>query len=345
MLAQPDVPPVVDEPALGPFSRVIPRLHRRFASGLVLIALLAFVLTGCGSLYGYGSLHGPWVPFVTVDADPDWSPDGKLIAFASSRWYGGICLIRPDGTGLRQIFRGNASNVDWSPDGRWIAFQGGDGIYVIRRHGGRPKRILRGKRFTLPAWSPNGRELAIVADEPDLTEAIYAVRPDGTGLHRLLPPFVPRSDAQWSFVAASETRPAWSPDGREIAVQVGSGRIVAVDVADGRRRTIADGGYEPAWSPDGRLIAFQYDSQLWVANADGSGRLRKLAENGGDPSWAPDSHRLVFEVTYWHGRYWRRPQGLSVTDPTGDALRKLTFGHSVADDPSWRRGLPGVPGA
>jgi Tol biopolymer transport system component len=58
--------------------------------------------------------------------------------------------------------------------------------------------------------------------------------------------------------------------------------------------------------------------------------------NGGDPSWAPDSRSLVFEVRHWYGRYWRRPQSLSMVDAEGTSLQKLTFGDSVMDDPGWR---------
>ena len=106
---------------------------------LLSAVLLAFVSLACGSHEDAESVDEP-VSFLTVDTDPDWSPDGQLIAFASSRKGGGIYVLRPDGTALRRLFRGVASNVDWSPDGRRIAFEGDRGIYVIRRAGGRPAR-------------------------------------------------------------------------------------------------------------------------------------------------------------------------------------------------------------
>src|SRR6266511_1416864 len=79
--------------------------------------LLALLPVACG---GYPK----YVPFSTVDSDPDWSPDGRIIAFTSSRDDGstGIYVIRPDGHGLRRLFNGTAKEVDWSPDGDRIAF-------------------------------------------------------------------------------------------------------------------------------------------------------------------------------------------------------------------------------
>ena len=84
---------------------------------------------------------------------------------------------------------------------------------------------------------------------------------DGSGQRRLT------GDAR--FPAA----PAWSPNGRQIAFEGGSGAPSSVYVvnADGSgQRRLARNGRAPAWSPDGRTIAFFSDSKIYLMNADGS---------------------------------------------------------------------------
>ena len=75
-----------------------------------------------------------------------WSPTGDVIAFQRSVGEGyDLYLIRPDGTGERQIREARAGTTDWawvpvwSPTGAWLAFQRGSlfqsDLWAIRRDG------------------------------------------------------------------------------------------------------------------------------------------------------------------------------------------------------------------
>lgn len=91
-------------------------------------------------------------------ADPAWSPDGALIAYAYRPPPGmleaaaGIWVMRPDGSGKLLL----VSEPDviytqplWSPDGQWLLFgrfdpnstQGSQSLWVVRRDGSNPQRV------------------------------------------------------------------------------------------------------------------------------------------------------------------------------------------------------------
>ena len=312
--------------------------RRRRRWPLVVLTVLSSPLLLLGVIWVGSSLHlwetseaGEEVSFETADFEPAWAPDGRVIAFSSSRAGGGIYVIAPSGRGLRRLVPGNAGDLEWSPDSKQIAFMTSDGISVVQASGrGTVREILHGREFSLPAWAPDGRRLAIVKEEADLSRAIYTVGLDGRGLSRLLPIHRgPLGEARpGSHAAISETEPAWSPDGRRFAFQAGDGQIVTSSIDGGRRREVArEGAYEPAWSPDGRLIAYQCEGDVCVANADGSGNVRRLAGDGGAPSWAPDSRQLVFEHYLYNNKVWgAAPRSLSVVDIADGRVRKLTFG-------------------
>jgi TolB protein len=90
--------------------------------------------------------------------NPDWSPDGKRIAFNSSFEGQGaveIYTVRPDGSGLRRLRRERKRSYSfdpvWSPGGGRLAFVHGAGrqvphIWTMRKNGTRLRQVTRGRR-------------------------------------------------------------------------------------------------------------------------------------------------------------------------------------------------------
>jgi Tol biopolymer transport system component len=113
-------------------------------------------------------------------------------------------LIRPDGSERRTLSAGpDASAPAWSPDSRRIAFADGDGTSVIAVDGTGLERILAVRNVHALAWSPDGSAIAFSAPcKPGcLTDDIWTVRPDGTGLIRVVDDL---ADDAW---------PTWRPIG------------------------------------------------------------------------------------------------------------------------------------
>jgi Tol biopolymer transport system component len=101
-----------------------------------------------------------------LDNNPDFSPDGRRIAFASDRSGSvEIWVCDSDGAHPRQLTSYGHSGTGsprWSPDGTRIAFdsnvEGRYEIYVVGADGGTPKRLTEmGHTNVIPAWSRDGR--------------------------------------------------------------------------------------------------------------------------------------------------------------------------------------------
>jgi len=208
---------------------------------------------------------------------PTWSPDGGEIAFVRGQSvasvvpsrFGGLFVMRADGSDVRRLTpdpRGSAdTSPAWSPDGREIAFTRGENlssftrvnmdIYVVDPEGGAPRRLTRTAHIfeTTPAWSPDGSRIAFTRSttqtEFDGKAAIYVMNRDGTGERLVLA----------HHFTSDPYSLTWSPDGQTIAFETSPAlectAIHQVDVASGRVRPVTsctrkrDSALSPSWQP------------------------------------------------------------------------------------------------
>jgi serine/threonine-protein kinase len=155
------------------------------------------------------------------DEFPVWSPDGRRIAFSSSRGGGSptdtsLFWRAADGTGSSEQLAERSGQIfptSFLPDATELLVYGGfsdtatnDDIALFRLEGGDPLTPLLETSFgeSYPQVSPDGRWLAYVSDESGRDE-IY-VRP------------FPEVDAggRWQVSTGGGTQPLWARNGREL---------------------------------------------------------------------------------------------------------------------------------
>jgi Tol biopolymer transport system component len=195
-----------------------------------------------------------------------FSPDGSEVVYAAGPWeHSAIYAVSSDGGAPRLIFRSTrripfhgrkllayAEEPALSPDGRRIAYFDGFGDHShslwVANADGTERRVLLDDEFSgaghirALTWSPDGGWLAFATDD-----GIYLVRPDGTGLRRVV---------SGDFGTAPAVQ--WSPDGSRIAyLRMGptccEGALSIVNVDGGDEQVIEEirtpGPARIAWNP------------------------------------------------------------------------------------------------
>lgn len=102
----------------------------------------------------------------TMDLQPSWSPDGKMIAYlavpppSSDVQGAGVYVIKDDGSGNTRISDMIAYDAVWSPDGKRLLVLSSDGIYLLAMDGGIPVRLSNPSDRPLDAlFTPDGEKV------------------------------------------------------------------------------------------------------------------------------------------------------------------------------------------
>jgi len=237
-----------------------------------------------------------------VNYRPSWSPDGRHIAFVSTRSGATeLHVMNADGTGVLQITDSQAfvPNVNWSPDGARIVFASTaagitgplgvsrvpSDIYLARGDGSEARRLtLDGGYNAEPDWSPDGGRIAFTSDLGG-TFQVWMMGSDGSGQRPLTS-------------VGQNSAPDWSPDGSQIVFDSdrdhhGNDSIYLMGADGSGQRPLADDGIHPSWSPDGQWIVFESDrdgpNEIYAVHPDGSG-LTQVTHDGAskdEPEWGP----------------------------------------------------------
>lgn len=250
-----------------------------------------------------------------ADFDPDVSPDGTFITFASTQHGATADIYRKgvNGHTITQLTNDPANDVmpAISPDGARIAFASDRGgtwdIYIMNADGGQAMQLTNDPAPQLhPTWSPDGRRIA------------FCRLGETSGRWELWVTEV-ANPAVRHFIGYG-LLPDWSPDGNKITFQRSRQRgdrffsVWTIDYDNGEGRNPTEivsspvaACVNPTFSRDGSKIAFAVVpnpeahgaspqiADLWITNVDGTGRANLT---GGlftnlMPAWGPDG-RIFF---------------------------------------------------
>jgi Tol biopolymer transport system component len=200
-----------------------------------------------------------------------WAPHGDRIALTHGPLFQtpegkadvDIETIAPDGTQRKPLTAraGNNAFPSFSPDGKQLVFRstrdGAKNLYIMNADGTGLRRLTEGKwTDTMCVWSPTGEWIAFASNRDNEQFAIWLIKPDGTGLKKLVGP-----DG-----TGTHTHPHFSPDGQWVVFASLRAGYSAEDVS------------RPPEGPRGDLFAIRLD---------GAGLVRLTHDGFGNstPAW------------------------------------------------------------
>ncbi|WP_454717752.1 S41 family peptidase [Caulobacter segnis] len=339
-----DALPSFAEPALSPDGSEI-----AFASG--------------GDLWTVPAAGGQARLLVTDEATesrPLYSPDGKSLAFVSTRSGVPNIYVLTLATGeLRRLTFGDSAEAldGWSRDGQWIYFTSGvndvarlGDVYRVAASGGTPLEVSRERYLNefQSAPSPDGRSVALAAkgmssaqfwrnghshiDESEL----WLKTINGADYQKLLP------------AGSKHNWPMWSPDGKALwymSDESGTENLWRLPIGGTPQQItrFTDGRLLfPTIGYDGRTIVFERDFAVWRLDTTTGQATQVPIALRGAPAVAGETHKnetsfdsLALSPDGKKAAIIAHGEVFAVSTKDGGAAQRVTRTPILERDPTW----------
>jgi Tol biopolymer transport system component/DNA-binding winged helix-turn-helix (wHTH) protein len=234
------------------------------------------------------------------DVYPEYSPDGRTLAFHSSRMGGGsqVWIADSEGKRERQItsaHNGLTATPHWSPDGKTLAVDSNSSgifqVYTLSAEGGKMKQLTNGPLASFGAtWSHDGRWLYFTSTSTGRDEIWKMPSGGGPGVQ------ITRNGG---LMAVEST------DGKTLffCKQVETGSIWKIPVEGGKEEQLTDSLYRTNFALTASgiyyMTAAEYDGTATLKLYNFASRTSTTIQRIGLPEYgldvSPDGRYLLYD--------------------------------------------------